>query len=317
MRDYLTHLIVRGLGRTEVICPRPIGLFETPPSSSKLAPKYHSNPETMEEEQAYSVTPEAPSVILSSPRTNGPPRLSATGAQGDFKVHQHQGDNSSTNSRWLSKQPTGQQLTPAGSIVPQSPEVKTEPPQLGPAESESPSPTARQTGTNAKEQRPRPSAIYPAKSESSEIAIQNTPQESVPDELISPPRIIRRMANTISLQNSGTQQNEAKFEMAIKPDISERPNHLKASHAPTFPFPEPRPIHSATIEPALTRLYGGPHMELTNKVSAEPVINITIGRIEVRATQFEAQKQPRRQRKPSGVMSLDTYLQQRTHGGNP
>ena len=52
-----------------------------------------------------------------------------------------------------------------------------------------------------------------------------------------------------------------------------------------------------------------------SRVETEPVTNVTIGRIEVRAAPREIE-QSRRKKKPSGVMSLDKYLSQRTQGGN-
>jgi len=52
-----------------------------------------------------------------------------------------------------------------------------------------------------------------------------------------------------------------------------------------------------------------------SRVETEPVTNVTIGRIEVRAAPREIE-QSRRRKKPSGVMSLDKYLSQRTQGGN-
>jgi hypothetical protein len=55
--------------------------------------------------------------------------------------------------------------------------------------------------------------------------------------------------------------------------------------------------------------------ELNSKSEAEPVINVTIGRVEVRAVQADAPKKAKRQKKPSGVMSLDEYLNQRERRG--
>ena len=51
------------------------------------------------------------------------------------------------------------------------------------------------------------------------------------------------------------------------------------------------------------------------ETKADPVVNVTIGRVEVRAIQSETPKQARRQKKPTGVMSLDDYLKQRGRGG--
>lgn len=49
--------------------------------------------------------------------------------------------------------------------------------------------------------------------------------------------------------------------------------------------------------------------------AAEPVINVSIGRIEVRAHTAEPEKQTNKPSKPSGVMSLDDYLKQRENRG--
>lgn len=55
--------------------------------------------------------------------------------------------------------------------------------------------------------------------------------------------------------------------------------------------------------------------ELNRRSEPEPVINVTIGRVEVRAVQTDTPKQTKRQKKPTGVMSLDEYLKQREHRG--
>lgn len=47
----------------------------------------------------------------------------------------------------------------------------------------------------------------------------------------------------------------------------------------------------------------------------EPVINVTIGRVEVRAVQATTAQRAQRSPKPSGIMSLDEYLKQRESRG--
>lgn len=54
---------------------------------------------------------------------------------------------------------------------------------------------------------------------------------------------------------------------------------------------------------------------MNTQTKTEPVINVTIGRIEVRAVQAETTKKPKAHHKPSGVMSLDDYLRQRENRG--
>lgn len=51
--------------------------------------------------------------------------------------------------------------------------------------------------------------------------------------------------------------------------------------------------------------------EINAKPETEPVVNVTIGRVEVKAIQQNSSKQPKVRNKPSGVMSLDDYLKQR------
>jgi hypothetical protein len=55
--------------------------------------------------------------------------------------------------------------------------------------------------------------------------------------------------------------------------------------------------------------------ELNSKPEPEPVINVTIGRVEVRAVQADTPKKTQRKKKPSSVMSLDAYLNQRESRG--
>ena len=55
--------------------------------------------------------------------------------------------------------------------------------------------------------------------------------------------------------------------------------------------------------------------ELNTQSQAEPVINVTIGRVEVRAINAEPVKPSQVQAKPKGVLSLDDYLKQRESKG--
>lgn len=54
---------------------------------------------------------------------------------------------------------------------------------------------------------------------------------------------------------------------------------------------------------------------LNQKAQAEPVINVTIGRVEVRAVQTDSPPARKRSTLPSGVMTLDSYLKQRNRKG--
>lgn len=51
------------------------------------------------------------------------------------------------------------------------------------------------------------------------------------------------------------------------------------------------------------------------ETKTEPVINVTIGRVEIRAVQTEKPKSVAHTKKPTGVMTLDNYLKRREGGG--
>jgi len=51
------------------------------------------------------------------------------------------------------------------------------------------------------------------------------------------------------------------------------------------------------------------------EAKTEPVINVTIGRVEVRAVQTEAARKTQHAKKPTGVMPLDEYLKKREDRG--
>lgn len=55
--------------------------------------------------------------------------------------------------------------------------------------------------------------------------------------------------------------------------------------------------------------------QVNTKSEAESVVNVTIGRVEVKAVQAQTTAQLKSPKKPVGVMSLDAYLKQRKHGG--
>ncbi len=53
-----------------------------------------------------------------------------------------------------------------------------------------------------------------------------------------------------------------------------------------------------------------------SKAETEPVTNVTIGRIEVRAILPRSAEKTERKKKPSGIMSLDNYLSRQKQGGS-
>ena len=51
--------------------------------------------------------------------------------------------------------------------------------------------------------------------------------------------------------------------------------------------------------------------ETASPTLSEPIVNVTIGRVEIRAVKEEVQKQSKTSNKPGSIMSLDDYLEQR------
>jgi len=54
--------------------------------------------------------------------------------------------------------------------------------------------------------------------------------------------------------------------------------------------------------------------EINTLKNSDSVVNVTIGRVEVRAVQADNPKPSKSQNKPSGIMTLDNYLKQRDKG---
>jgi hypothetical protein len=105
----------------------------------------------------------------------------------------------------------------------------------------------------------------------------------------------------------------------IKGDQSARP-HTKSTNHPVQTVNTP--INSRDGAFQIPFWLSGMQTELNNrwreinaKPHAEPVINVTIGRVEVRAINTETVKPSAVQGKPKGVLSLDDYLKQRESKG--
>ncbi len=104
------------------------------------------------------------------------------------------------------------------------------------------------------------------------------------------------------------------------PEKSNSPSPINREEASSqdnkfvFPGPEPAVPINRRNEPA--------EFKSSMKDSTRPapdseptIVNVTIGRVEVRAVPQEPQKKKTASKKPSGVMTLDDYLKQREGGG--
>ena len=101
-----------------------------------------------------------------------------------------------------------------------------------------------------------------------------------------------------------------------EPDIK-KTGHTETVQAGQGVSPQNSPFHSGLEPPSwLPEIEARfKHYLQEKNEQPEPVINVTIGRVEVRATQTEPPRQKPQPQKPAGVMTLDDYLKQREHGG--
>jgi hypothetical protein len=109
---------------------------------------------------------------------------------------------------------------------------------------------------------------------------------------------------------------------STKTDTDLAPGSIEQQHAsalvPLDPQPEPAPT-LVVVRPQVTPApRAGPEAwsapEAVGKQEPAPTIQVTIGRIEIRATPPPAST-PKRERSKPPVMSLDEYLRQRNQGG--
>jgi hypothetical protein len=95
------------------------------------------------------------------------------------------------------------------------------------------------------------------------------------------------------------------------------PPVLPPASSPEPVSPGDRPFPFEAVDPVVVRPLMEPCSEPSSWSGREPqqrpTINVTIGRIEVRAT--VPQKAAKRARRQSAVMSLDEYLERRARGG--
>jgi hypothetical protein len=121
------------------------------------------------------------------------------------------------------------------------------------------------------------------------------------------------------------QANHVEIEESVKTQLRALSHGLRIAGADKSPEQEisstDRPRrHSGLLQPPPWLLdmqaeFNQRWREMNSKPEAERVINVTIGRVEVRAVPAEAPKQPKRNKQPSDIMSLDEYLNQRGRGG--
>ncbi len=109
--------------------------------------------------------------------------------------------------------------------------------------------------------------------------------------------------------------------LGVRPDRDPGAQPVASSHSdgPRMLFPTDAPRRSIMPEVIRSQPIVGNGQQIETQVieasAPEPTIQVTIGRIEVRATPPPPAQPPGQQRAAPPVMSLDQYLQQRSRGG--
>jgi hypothetical protein len=289
MNNYLSYLAARSLAQADVILPRPSSLFETAASpTSPLDLEEQTVAEPHLPELPSSLSPAAPAVRQLQPEPE--PTVTAVFAPPDHQ--EHITPHVSPLPEWLLQlQGLRQQPPPVHSTT--LPPVAPAPPMDAPA-GPSPEPVTAVAPPPTLTQIVTPSPTTPAP----ETIIERRHTET---------RLVERTERRPLISETVIEQN-------------------------VYPRPEPQPappqnnVVSAlqNVEQKVvvteTRPYTPPAQSVPlpkqQLESVPPTIHVTIGRVEVRATQPAAEPKKRPPRAQSPVMSLDEYLQQRANGVN-
>lgn len=289
MSSYLNSLVARQLNRDSLVRPRLPALFEPPlwagsgPSDLRAAIELTATieppaVEPLEAEASVVVQPESRRPI------NPPSHLPAPAFPSSID------QDSGTVYR-------GRQLTPGTSL--------------------SAEPTRNQPGgLNPAGAVPQPPAeIFPSSRTQPTSATIKSLAQVPPEKPTVLQQSIRQSSS--SLPAAAEQQNEARDQATparpLKTTI-EVATSIEATEEDVEPKGTSRVVQPRVLLPAEHRRAATDSVKHTQSPMSEPapVINVTIGRIEVRAT---TPATPRRQPAAKPLMSLDEYLQRRTRGG--
>lgn len=316
MSDYLDNLVNRTISPDNIVSPRPASLFETAPVGvSPFANHPHDlNPEGDEVENeslAASVTPAPPMRVgpLPPPLTNAEPTSHTTRPPGLHPAPTFP--------------PTPPTLLPTP-VVQTAPHVEKHQPDNDPMPI--PTPIIQQTiiektvdsRTNtvlATEEKP---ALAPKTQKVFETIVQPVLIPPVADTspLPTKPQPLQKTAESQKLTPE-PHFKQVEVQRIVEPFLPADPQQNRESQrspvplADTAPNSEPmagQPRLVPRIEPAITV----PKQVIP--APPAPTIEVTIGRIEVRAT--PPASNPKKQPAQPLVMSLDEYLRQRVNGGS-
>lgn len=322
MTNFFSTMINRHLGRADVVEPRPRARFE-PESGSAAAvniPVDSLEAEqnlTYRRNQNYSVAENSTEPGLNIPNKEG--RFNAPIMQGQHPsvlnpVFAPWGEQRRINSPSVE---APQQITKRAKIPPAEGR-RHEVPAEGIPGGAYPLRSELDNRIEALLQRLRGSQSSPLSATGASNSDQSSPSRSPEQgergqDLNSRPRsIIPSQGGRRESSKSSEQQADSLFPGRQK--IATDKN-LKVTTLST----EPSPRHSGLLElpswlAEMQAEFSRRWQKMDSRAEAEPVINVTIGRVEVRAVQTEPPKQSKRKNKPISVMGLDEYLKQRGRG---
>lgn len=201
-------------------------------------------------------------------------------------------------------------LVPAANGEPFAPATKSEPLALA-AKSEpfasSVSHLAVESSTGPS--KPQPSNVEPANAQppSSTTTIEHSAHELSTAIVPEPIKEVSALVNAVPETPVSPKQPESLPEEARATQVAQRARPLETSVARPRVSESGSPVNG----PGNTRLM--PRNDIT-PTDTGPTINVTIGRIEVRAA-ATSEARPQKQRREQQVLSLDDYLNQRSAGG--
>ncbi len=352
MSDFLGYLIARSYDRAEVVQPRPVSLFEPSPENGGVSPS--SLPEENMETLAPD-TPTHPPAVVATPQPSPSPSLSQRdpkpSKRDDADTSRQAPPQPQIRHVVEQRDAPVMPLAPPDPPQPLAPPAIATPPDIPvqeqAKEQDMPPPPVASLRPSAPAQAPvRPdpaptqvsSQLIPPPSPLPPSAPKRTvemepltprrtrPVVDQPEEPQAPrrplfeptvqktvlepatqPIVIERIVETVTQPG------------AAQPQISARRDDRndRARYEPLMPPPEPEGLSQdlAARPSALPEVRDRSLAEPPMAPEAPPTIQVTIGRVEVRATPAPARKKKKARPQPT-VMSLDDYLKQRAQGGS-
>lgn len=141
-------------------------------------------------------------------------------------------------------------------------------------------------------------------------------KEIEPDSNLTSPLAAEPSGESQSQSQSRSQSHEEFFNTVLNP----APGQTGILLEETLPAGLRMPVPSSPSSESARHSFSSQRATNTQP-RPEPVVNVTIGRVEVRASAPKSGETPGRPKKPSGIISLDKYLSLRSqspeHGGQP